>query len=156
MPVAAMKIAGKILLYLAALIFAGGFITLFWEEIPGELVKYNRLSTTYVGNSGMAVMGATNRGGATALTAIKYRYSVNGIHYTALSIQFSGGAAMQKDNPGYFRPTTTKVYYSSTFPFLSVIDHGIQIIWVLLLSVLGLGLIETHKWFIKYSTPEEA
>ena len=141
-----MKIVGKSILYFAALIFAGGFITLFWEEVPGEIIKHRILSTTHTGNSGMTAKGVATRGGATMLTSIKYRYSVNGVNYSGYSIRFSGGDALLQKSSTYFRPVAVKVYHSSTFHFLSVIDRGIQIFIVILLSVLGFGLIEIHKW----------
>lgn len=139
------------MLYLAALIFVSGFITLFWKEVPGEIVEHKILATTRVGNTGMTAMGATGREGFTMLSSIKYRYYVNGVYYSAYGVRFSGGAA-SLPRPANIQPAPIKVYYSTTFPFLSVIDRGIHVFLVFFLSLFGLGLIELHKWFIKHTT----
>jgi hypothetical protein len=150
-----MKVIGKILLVFAALMLVGGFFTLFWEETSGKITEYKTLSRTYVGNSGMSAMGANYRSGATVLKSVKYSYTVNKIQYTGYSIRFTGGSSTMRSNPAYYQPTI-KVYHSNTFPSLSVIDRGIPLLIIFLISLLGFGLIEMHNWFLKHTKPRKA
>ena len=147
-----MKIVGRLLILLAASSLIGGFATLFWDEVAGEVSGYKTLSRTYAGNGGTAVRGATHRGGATELAYITYIYSVDRTQYTAHSIRFSGGTSALKATDDHSRPSIT-VYYSHYFPSMSVLDRDVYFFIAFLLALLGFGLIETQKWFLKHTKP---
>jgi len=149
-----MKSIGKIILTFAALLFLGGLFTLFWVATPGEITENKVVSRTYVGNGGMAARGAGYSSGATALRSLEYRYAVNNISYIGRSVRFSGGPSAMVPTSAYPSPIT--VYHSKSFPSVSVIDRGIPIFMIFLLILLGLGLIQMHYWFLKYTKPKAA
>lgn len=145
-----MKIIGKILIVVAALIFVGGVVTLFWDEAPGQITNKRIIARTYSGNGGMNARGVTYQGGTTEVRLIEYRYSVDGHQYTSASIQFSGGTRMAENGKVHFYPTPTKIYHSSIFPSLSVLRRGIPVFSIFMLVILGLGLIEMQRWIMTH------
>ncbi|WP_146259837.1 hypothetical protein [Pseudomonas sp. URMO17WK12:I2] len=149
-----MKTIGKTLILLAILMFTGGFFTLFWEEVTGEVAEYETLAKTYTGNGGVAARGATYRGGATELAYITYHYTNETTQHTGHSIRFSGGSSSLKSADAYTRPAI-RVYYSRTFPTLSILDRNIYFFMPFLLTLFGFGLIEMHKWFAKHARPSK-
>ena len=138
--------AGRSLVAISGVLLLTGFLTLFYTPADRSIVRKNEVTlyqngyTETVGRLGYG----KNDGGKTSFVFFGYEYHVEGKVYKGGWVKIGSGKSLDQLNT---------VYYNPYIPFLSALERGVPLFWVVLLGIVGLGVLEVRKWLLQFVRP---